>query len=427
MGSALSAMRETASELTPLKEQVVAELQGLYGAFTFPERLLQQIWQRGDYDSTDAATQEGRPLKISYPGRWNHLGGPDFAGARLNLDGREITGDVELHLHAKDWDSHGHAGDPAYANVVLHVVLFPCEAAYTIGVGGQAIPILCLLPRLHHGLEEYATEAAIEQLAGRPLHRAQETLGALSNEALARLLEEHAAHRWRSKVHFAGERIKRLGWEAACHHAALEILGYRFNRAPMLRVATAHPLDEWVQARVATESIFTQGAEHWSLHGVRPRNHPRLRLRQYAEWCRERPDWVGRLRASTAWSTGQASPPTADLGAWRRQAGLRALRARLRGDLCGDRVSGSRFDNLLGDGFMPLLAAETGQDLSGVWGGWFAGDAPESAGRVLKALGVFDGRARPVSQGPIQGLLGWMVEQERRARDEKHARDGRGT
>ena len=428
MGSALSAMRETASDLNPLKQQAVAELQGLYGAFTFPERLLQQIWQRGDYDANDAATQQGQPLKIRYPGRWNHLGGPDFAGARLHLDGHEITGDVELHLQAKDWDSHGHAADPAYANVVLHVVLFPCESAVTRGVGGRTIPIFCLLPRLHHGLEEYATEAAIEQLAGRPLHQAQETLGTLSNESLARLLQQHAAQRWHSKVHFAGERLKRLGWSAACHHAALEILGYRFNRAPMLRVATAHPFAEWVQARVATDPIFAAGAEHWSLHGVRPLNHPRLRLRQYAEWCRARPDWVEQLRASTVWSTCLAPPSQGDhLGTWRRQTKLSALRARLRAELCGDRISGGRFDNLLGDGFMPLLAAETGQDLAGVWAGWFAGDAPESAGRVLKSLGVFDGRKRPVSQGPIQGLLGWMMEQERRARDEMHARDGRGT
>jgi hypothetical protein len=29
----------------------VAEVQGLYGAFSFPERLLQKIWLRGDFDA----------------------------------------------------------------------------------------------------------------------------------------------------------------------------------------------------------------------------------------------------------------------------------------------------------------------------------------------------------------------------------------
>ncbi|MBC8041535.1 MAG: hypothetical protein H7Y06_13410 [Opitutaceae bacterium] len=90
-------------------------------------------------------------------------------------------------------------------------------------------------------------------------------------------------------------------------------------------------------------------------------------------------------------------------------------RARLRAALCDDVISGSRFDNLMGDGFMPLLAAEAGLDLESVWGAWYAGDAPESVVRVLRALGIFGGRGRPVSQGPIQGLLGWMLAHEAQA------------
>jgi hypothetical protein len=174
----------------------VAEVQGLYGAFSFPERLLQKIWQRGDYNGSGLRTSSGAALKVLHPGRWNHLGGPDFAGARLMFDGREVVGDVELHLHAKDWVAHGHAGDPAYDNVVLHVVLFPCAEATTAGVGGRPIPILCLLALLHHGLEEYAEEDAMEQLAGRPLHHAQEVLGALCNEEMMTVIAGLAGRRW---------------------------------------------------------------------------------------------------------------------------------------------------------------------------------------------------------------------------------------
>ncbi|MCS6242677.1 MAG: DUF2851 family protein [Opitutus sp.] len=423
-------MRETHSEPTTLKPSAVAELQGLYGAFTFPERLLQQIWQRSDYDTTHAHTADGRPLKIRYPGRWNHLGGPDFAGARLNIGGQEISGDVELHLNAQDWYAHGHASNPTYDNVILHVVLFPCEEACTAGAHGRMIPILCLLPRLHHGLEEYAADAAIEQLAGRPLHRAQEKLGLLSNIELDTVLRDHAQCRWRSKVYFAQKRIARLGWESACHHVALEILGYRFNRAPMLSVASAHPLAQWTQGQVAPDQIFSEDPERWVLQGVRPLNHPRLRLNQYAQWCRERPDWPERLQNGRAWRAlqgdGGSAPPTGQ-GKWRRRVRLTAIRAQMMDELCANRVSGSRFDNLTGDGFMPLLAAQTGLNLAGAWLGWFAGDAPESAVKVLKALGAVDGRDRPVAQGPIQGLLGWMMEQERCAEGVKRTMDGRGT
>src|SRR5690606_30693192 len=108
--------------------QSVTEIQGLYGAFTFPEKLLQKIWLRGDFNRSVAATTDGRRVTILHPGKWNLLGGPDFKGARLRFDdGAEVQGDIEVHLHLGDWDAHRHASDPAYDQVVLHVILFPPE------------------------------------------------------------------------------------------------------------------------------------------------------------------------------------------------------------------------------------------------------------------------------------------------------------
>jgi hypothetical protein len=390
----------------------VAEVQGLYGAFSFPERLLQKIWARGDCDLSAARCADGREIGVLYPGKWNHLGGPDFKAARLRIGGVEVIGDVELHLHARDWAAHRHAADPAYNQVVLHVVLFPGEEVVTPGAGGRTIPVLCLLPLLHRGLEEYAADEVVETLAGRPLHRAQEVLGALDETALTALLLAEAQRRWAMKVHYARQRIARLGWEGACHHAALEILGYRFNRAPMLAVATALPFVQWGGGSIDPSIAYASQDGRWSLQGVRPANQPRLRLRQYAEWCRERPDWPVRL----AGSAGIARLATSDCGLaageWRRAVKLGALRNRLRDELCAGCVGGSRLDNLFGDGFLPLMAAGQGVDLQAAWMGWRAGDAPATYVRVLRILGVFGGQQRPVAQGPIQGLIGWMLARE---------------
>ena len=122
-------------------EPVVAELQGIHGAFSFPERILQKIWLRGDFDRAAARLTDGRAVRIIDPGRWNLLGGPDFKQARLRFGGEGdpvTTGDVEVHLRAADWDAHGHVRDRAYDDVVLHVVLFPPAAGrLTIGAGGR--------------------------------------------------------------------------------------------------------------------------------------------------------------------------------------------------------------------------------------------------------------------------------------------------
>lgn len=394
----------------------VAEIQGLYGSFSFPEKLLQKIWLRGDFDRASAITSDGRRVRVMHPGKWNLLGGPDFTGARLRFGdepNREFLGDVEVHLRAADWNVHGHARDPAYDRVVLHVVLFPPEARQvTRGAGGREIPVLALLPLLHRALEEFAADEAVEALANRPLARLPDELGTLPARELAALLRRHAKTRWREKVHFAGVRVQRLGWETACHHAALEILGYRFNRAPMLRVAGEWALAGWASGMVNPDDVFGAESEGWSLQGVRPANHPRTRLRQYAAWTRERPDWPA--RALHLGADLPAIDPSAATRDVRRAHRFSALRDRIGDELCGGAIGGTRLDNVICDGLMPLFAAETQRDLGDMWYHWFAGDLPLLLTSGLRQLGFFDGRVQPACHGAAQGLLGWFLEREPR-------------
>ncbi len=392
----------------------VAEIQGLYGAFGFPEKLLQKIWLRGDFDRTAIFTADGQRVRIRHPGKWNLLGGPDFRGARLAIgDGTETVGDVEVHLRAPDWDAHGHARDPAYNDVVLHVVLFPPEPGrVTRGVGGREIPVVSLLSLLHHDLEEFAAEEVVEVLASRPSIRVTEELALLPPAELIATLRGHALSRWRQKVHFARLRVTRLGWNTACHHAALEILGYRFNRSPMLRIAGQWPLRAWVDGAVHIEEAFASEREGWSLQGVRPANHPRTRLRQYERWIRLRPDWTQHL-IGFGEGLPEIDPASATRDA-RRVHRLTKVREEICREVCGEGVGGTRFDNVVCDGLLPLLAARTDRELDGLWLHWFSGDLPVYISRGLRDVGVCDGRERPACHGFAQGLLGWLIDHETR-------------
>jgi len=395
---------------------IVAELQGLYGAYSFSEKLLQKVWLRGEFDRAGAATTDGRRLSILAPGKWNLLGGPDFRGARLRLGGdeaRPTTGDVEVHLQAADWDAHGHARDPAYDDVRLHVVLFPPKPGHrTVGSRGQEIPVLVLLPLLLRGLEELAADEAVEGLANRPLARLPEELAAIPEAARAPLLRDQAGRRWRQKVRFAGLRIEKLGWAAACHHAALEILGYRFNRAPMLRLAAASPLAAWADGTVDADALFEseRAAGGWSLQGVRPANHPRVRLRQYAAWTRARPDWPDRVAAMIG--TVPVADPAAPTRATRADGHFGSWRERTLDEISAAAVGGTRWDNFLCDGLLPLLAAKGCAGAEGVWFHWYPGDLPDFVVRRLRELGLTDGKAQPAAHGPAQGLIGWLIARE---------------
>ncbi len=441
----------------PSRPDALEELTGLHGAFVFPERLLQQIWLRGDFSTRGLRLRDGRPLRILRRGRWNRLPGPDFREAEFRVgEGSEAEtwrGDVEVHLRAGDWDQHGHAADPAYERVVLHVVLFPSAREWTSGAGGRRIAILEMLPLLERDLEAYAEEAAVEGLAGRPYSQLRAVLASLPAAALAAEVERHAARRWANKLAIARRRIEAAGWEEACHQAALEVLGYRPNRAPMLAIAERWPLSAWRAGAVSVEEAWAAEEGNWQRAGVRPANQPRARLAQYAEWVAARPDWperlasAGRALAATAIEHPRAlakaapgSAPAVDEGAGpivgeaaglrahRRALGLTRWRTLLADTIAAGSLGGTRFDTLVCDAWLPLLAARAAAEgdearaeaLGGVWRAWVPGDAPAELTRLAREFGVAGMRGgEPMSQGDLQGLLGWLAT--------LLARAGRGT
>ena len=94
-------------------------------AYTKRERAMDVLWQRSHTLAEGLVTEEGARLRVLYPGTANHRAGPDFRGAVIATEsGERILGDVELHISAPDWYSHGHQDDAGYNGVVLHVVLW---------------------------------------------------------------------------------------------------------------------------------------------------------------------------------------------------------------------------------------------------------------------------------------------------------------
>jgi len=399
----------------PTPKNHVAEMQGLYGPFTLAERVVQKIWLRGDFDRTRLRLEDGRPLEIRTVGTWNLLGGPDFRDAQLRIDGETVTGDVEVHFHVADWQAHHHESDRAYNRVALHVVLFPPASGERPARrgDGRELPTLVLLPWLHRDLEEYASDEALEAITARDEWERFAELAATPPAELPGLLWAKAAGRWRQKVDFAKKRIARVGWEAAAHGTALEILGYRHNRAAMLAVAAQYPLAAWRDGLDLAEVYGGSGAL-WQTQGVRPANHPRTRLRQYQTWTAARPDWPARLlQLADTWPGGTLAPVSTTRA--RQQLGLAKMREIFARDLVSGAVGGTRLDNLVCDGFLPLVAAQTGHDWSARWFHWFLGDVPAQVCVALPKLGVTGRGSGVLCHGWGQGLLAWILEQEARA------------
>jgi hypothetical protein len=85
-------------------------------------------------------TTNDQLVEVIKPGSHNHDAGPDFIDARLKIGDTLWAGNVEIHALSSSWYEHGHDKDPAYDNVILHVVLSNDKPA--VRTNGQSIPCL---------------------------------------------------------------------------------------------------------------------------------------------------------------------------------------------------------------------------------------------------------------------------------------------
>ena len=86
------------------------------------ENFLHYIWQNGFFNQQNLKSNQGNSLSIKRTGLLNTDAGPDFTNAQIMIDDILWAGHVEIHKRSSDWYVHGHEKDPAYDNVILHVV-----------------------------------------------------------------------------------------------------------------------------------------------------------------------------------------------------------------------------------------------------------------------------------------------------------------
>ncbi|MTB49650.1 DUF2851 family protein [Lewinella sp. W8] len=114
------------------------------------EAFLHFIWRTGRFDLRQLRSTTGQDIQIHQFGAPNEDGGPDFLAAQVSIDGLQWAGQVEMHLNSSEWYDHGHERDPAYDNVILHVVLREDRPVFR--ADGSRIPCLELRGRIPPGI-----------------------------------------------------------------------------------------------------------------------------------------------------------------------------------------------------------------------------------------------------------------------------------
>ena len=198
----------------------VAQARG-NAATSLDERTLVALWLLG------RVPEDALPYPVLRAGRAGRGPGPDVREATVLLpSGVTRTGDVEMHLRASDFVRHGHAEDPAYANVVLHVVweddrpaeqrgmptaLPPAQSAAPEHLGGSAA-IVEVAPHLKHDPRR------VEALIARGPSGAEPCAGLVDragNDGAAALVRLEGQRRLAERTWRAGRLVARYGWDEA--------------------------------------------------------------------------------------------------------------------------------------------------------------------------------------------------------------------
>ncbi|QSW90347.1 DUF2851 family protein [Flavobacterium endoglycinae] len=116
------------------------------------EDFLHYIWKFKKFDILDLKTAQNEPILIIKTGEYLELSGPDFFNAQLKIGNQKWAGNIEIHLKSSDWYLHNHEKDPAYENVILHVVWENDTPIYR--KDNTEIPVLVL--------KEYVSKEIIE-------------------------------------------------------------------------------------------------------------------------------------------------------------------------------------------------------------------------------------------------------------------------
>ena len=216
------------------------------------ERHLQCVW----YDPAlrppnlrDTETNE--PVEVVEPGTWNLEPGPDFLNAviRVGRDPRVFRGDVEIHVHPRDWSGHRHHGNPLYQNIIAHVTYFPGPRPATLPAPAHCVALSQPLSEVPGFSLDAVDVAPYPHAAIPPTPRpCAETLRRLPASNAGRLLDAAGCHRLSAKVARFLERLRHDTPARLFHEDFFAALGYKNNEASFRLLARLYPPDAWPDA-----------------------------------------------------------------------------------------------------------------------------------------------------------------------------------
>lgn len=224
----------------------------------FPEEFLHFVWQFQYFNASALQTTDGQPIVVGKQGMLNHDAGPDFREARIRVGDIEWHGHVEIHLKSSDWNHHRHQQDPAYDNVVLHVVWEADREA--VRKDGTTIPQLELKDRVDLTLLS-GYQRLVQQRTDVPCQTLRSKIQPIR---LQSMLDRVLVERLQRKTKMVDNLLLKYGgdWDATAVHFLIKYFGFKKNEEGFQQ------LSQRVSYRIVQKLAFSREDLEAYLFGV---------------------------------------------------------------------------------------------------------------------------------------------------------------
>ncbi len=197
------------------------------------EKQVVGIWQDILLERTGLKTVDNEPVSVIYPGRRNDDRGADFKDAIVNTRQGKSRGDIEIHVKTSDWRTHQHHLDPAYNQVILHVVYQHDTTEPITLENGFTAPTLALN-------EHTGNNNDFRRVSAIPCRRPGYGDKAL---LIANRLDEAGEIRFLKHAAIYEKMILACGAGQALYQGIITALGYSKNKDAMAELSRRLPLD----------------------------------------------------------------------------------------------------------------------------------------------------------------------------------------
>ncbi|MDN5200616.1 DUF2851 family protein [Fulvivirgaceae bacterium BMA10] len=282
------------------------------------EDFLHFVWKHQYFDKKNLVSTNKEPINIFHPGFQNFDSGPDFSNTKLRIDNIDWHGHTEIHIKSSHWNAHAHQSNPAYDQVILHVVWEDDRTVHRSD--GTKIPTLELKNRI--------ASSQMKRYEGLMHHKGHilciDQLNSINNITKLSMFDRVLMSRLEYKSTLIQNMVgKHCTWEEVTYQTLAKNFGFKINAYAFLELARALPLKYihkhsdslfQIEAMLFGQAGFLEetyevkyfkhlkqeynflshkydlknrqlATHYWKFLRLRPANFPTIRIAQFAILC----------------------------------------------------------------------------------------------------------------------------------------------